>query len=163
MSRRFTIELIKWSDDPKRKTLILCGEGQSGKIRAVRKLASETNRELIIIDLANPEFSRICKENAPKEMTAALASAAGKEISGNRSILYLDSLEKCPELIPELKNIHMENPELPLIVTGNGIDNLLKKYEADLPAGRFTYLLYTPFSLNDIIREITPGSGYRDR
>ena len=161
MANQLRTDLIKWSDDPQRKALILRGEGESGKIRSVSKLALETNRVLITVDLADPDNARICKENSPKEMVAALSSATGKEITGKRSILFLHGIENCPELLPELKNINKEIPDLPLIVTGSGIDSLIRKYEADLPAGRVTTLFYKAFSFGDLIKEITPGSDMR--
>lgn len=150
MSGNIKMDLLRWIDDPRRKTLILLGEWGFLKNRLIRRLAHGSNRVIVEADLSKDGASALFEGEDAAEMVKRLEKFTGKEITADRSLLYLKESQKCPELIEKLKFFSKDLPKLPIIVTGSHLDSLVK----GLSDKEVTYLRYSPYSLNEFQGDI---------
>lgn len=106
MKRQIEAYLVQWLNGTKRKPLILRGARQIGKTWIVRKLAQESQRELIELNFEqNASLIDFFHDNNPQSVLTYLRSFFKKEIDPKNSLLFLDEIQTAPELLAKLRLI----------------------------------------------------------
>jgi predicted AAA+ superfamily ATPase len=94
MRRTVAAALDDWLRAPDRKPLVLRGVRQVGKTWLVRDLAARSGRELAEINFErDPSFARYFRTNDPAAILGELSLALDRDISPERSLLFLDEIQ----------------------------------------------------------------------
>ena len=155
MARDIRANLLRWIDDPRRKTLIVLGGWNFLKNRLIRRLAPGSNRVLAEVDLSKPGSAALFDGDDPAVMLSRMEKTLGKEIDPDRTLLFLNGMKNCPELLGKIKYIAEGFPKLPLVVNGSGLESHIKKYEAELPQKGVAYMRYSPYSFNEFLGDVS--------
>lgn len=144
--------LAKWLDRSDRKPIIIRGARQVGKSTLVRLCAQKSKKQLIEIDFEkNPEYADLFKSQDPKTILALFETVLNKNIYSTSAILFLDEIQKKPELLQTLRYFYENMPELPVIVAGSLLDFALQELHFSIPVGRVEYLYLGPLSFEDFL------------
>lgn len=151
--RRYISENLKnWFQKSDRKPVVLRGARQVGKTWIVRDFAKSINLNLIELNFERePELAEIFKEKSPENVLISLERIKGTRINKTDSILFLDEIQKAPQILANLRWFYEECPELPVITTGSLLDFVLKDHEFSMPVGRISYLFMEPMSFKEFL------------
>lgn len=151
--RRYISENLKnWFQKSDRKPVVLRGARQVGKTWIVRDFAKSINLKLIEFNFERePELAEIFKEKSPENILISLERIKGTRINKSESILFLDEIQKAPQILANLRWFYEECPELPVITTGSLLDFVLKDHEFSMPVGRISYLFMEPMSFKEFL------------
>src|SRR3990167_7525568 len=144
--------LSTWLHRLDRKPLLIRGARQVGKSTLVRLLAKKASKQLIELDFENnPELASLFKSQDPKTILSLISVQLGQNIQPDTAILFLDELQKTPQIIATLRYFYEKMPELAVIATGSLLDLALKDIQFSMPVGRIEYLYLLPMSFEDFL------------
>lgn len=144
--------LIDWIERSNRKPLIMQGARQVGKSTLVHLLAGKTSRHLLEIDFEkNPKYADLFKSQEPETILKLLAVQLNQSIDPNNSLLFLDEIQKTPEVLMSLRYFYEKMPSLPVIATGSLLDLALKEINFSFPVGRIEYFYLTPINFETFL------------
>ena len=151
--RRYISENLKnWLTNSDRKPIVLRGARQVGKTWIVRDFAKSVNLKLIELNFERePELAELFKEKSPENVLISLERIKGTRINKTESILFLDEIQKAPQILANLRWFYEECPELAVITTGSLLDFVLKDHEFSMPVGRISYLFMEPMSFKEFL------------
>lgn len=150
--RREIDYLTQWLNRPDRKPIIIRGARQVGKSTLVRLCAEKWQKKLIEIDFEkNPEYAEIFKSQDPKTILMMLGSLLNQDIQASSIILFLDEIQKTPEILQTLRYFYENMPELPVIAAGSLLDFVLQDLHFSMPVGRIEYLYLGPLNFEDFL------------
>ena len=142
MLHRFELQYLKdWLNRPNRKPLIIKGARQVGKSTLVKLFAKQQNLDLITIDLEQcSEDASLFKSNDPKTIINLISVKINKIIIPEKILLFLDEVQKTPQIMVSLRYFYEQMPELAVICTGSLLDVALTSINFSMPVGRVEYL-----------------------
>lgn len=145
---RFELDYLStWFHRADRKPLLIRGARQVGKSTLVRLLAKKESKQLIELDFENnPDLADLFKSQDPKTILSLLSVQLGQNIQPGSVILFLDELQKTPQILATLRYFYEKMPELAVIATGSLLDFSLKNIQFSMPVGRIEYLYLMPMS-----------------
>lgn len=145
---RFELDYLStWFHRSDRKPLLIRGARQVGKSTLVRLLAEKESKQLIELDFENnPDLADLFKSQDPKTILSLLSVQSGQNIQPDTVILFLDELQKTPQILATLRYFYEKMPELAVIATGSLLDFALKNAQFSMPVGRIEYLYLMPMS-----------------
>lgn len=152
MRRRLTAALLDWFDDPQRRPMVLRGARQVGKTWLVRDLASQRNRDLVEANFERePRLQQAFTSNDPRRMVADLGLALQRDITADRSLLFLDEVQAAPTVLNSLRWFAEEMPELPVVAAGSLLEFALSDEAVRVPVGRITYRHVEPMDFAEFL------------
>lgn len=152
MNRTILVDIGNWLKGEKRKPLIIRGARQVGKTWVVREFARLSGKELIEINFErHPEYGDIFKNTSPAEVIASVERITGIRCHEDRSLLFLDEIQKAPHAFANLRWFYEEMPGLKVIATGSLLDFVLRDHEFSIPVGRIAYLFMEPMSFKEFL------------
>ena len=77
--------------------------------------------------------------------------AFNKTIDPATSLLFLDEIQACPELLAKLRWFAEELPELAVVAAGSLLEFTLAEHEFSMPVGRINYFHIEPLSFEEFI------------
>lgn len=147
--RKIQRSLEQWSKSPNRKPLVLRGARQVGKTTAVRVFAkgfevfANLNLELAA-DRALFKQGRTAKQ--VWEAIAFLKGIANAPL--DKTLLFIDEIQKSPEAVALLRYFHEEMPALRVIAAGSLLETMLDMH-VSFPVGRVEFMLLHPVSFEE--------------
>ena len=91
-------------------------------------------------------------DNDPKEVLKKLSSFLGNIfIDPKKSLLFLDEIQKYPELLAKLRWFAEDMPELPVIAAGSLLEFALGDHNFSMPVGRINYMYLEPLSFEEFL------------
>ncbi|OGV28122.1 MAG: AAA family ATPase [Legionellales bacterium RIFCSPHIGHO2_12_FULL_37_14] len=157
MQRLIFNHLLTWLSSPLRKPLILRGARQVGKTWLVRELANKAQRKIIEINLENRfDLIELFNSNDPKAIILNLESFFHQKIILEESILFLDEIQRAPQLIAKLRWFYELMPELPVIATGSLLEFELESHSFSMPVGRINYYFVEPMGFEEFLLAKNP-------
>lgn len=152
MYRKNLADLKEWIISTKRKPLIIRGARQVGKTWLVRKLANETGKLLIELNLEKePKYAQIFASNDVRRIITDLESVFNKKINLEATILFIDEIQVEPQLLPKLRWFYEDLPELAVVVAGSLLDFALAEHSFSMPVGRISYMYLQPMSFEEFL------------
>jgi predicted AAA+ superfamily ATPase len=146
-------ELLSWSKESGRKPLLLRGARQVGKSSAVKKLA-ENFDNFFEINFENKRFDEakeiFAKHSDPKIICNSLTVIFGKPIIPDKTLLFLDEIQACPDAISALRFFYEEMPGLHVIAAGSLLEFALEELPS-FGVGRITSMFMNPFSFQEFM------------
>jgi len=144
-------DLDLWKDEENRKPLLLRGARQVGKSSSIRKLAEKFDHFLEINFERNRNLNRFFEGDLNvKEICANLSVLFQKPIIPNRTLLFLDEIQACPNAISSLRFFYEDYPELHVIAAGSLLEFALEELPS-FGVGRITSMFMYPFSFAEFM------------
>jgi len=144
-------ELLIWKDEENRKPLLLRGARQVGKSSSIRKLAEKFDYFLEINFEKNRNLHRFFEGDLDiKEICANLSVQFKKTIIPNKTLLFLDEIQACPNAISALRFFYEDYPELHVIAAGSLLEFALEELPS-FGVGRISSMFMFPFSFAEFM------------
>ena len=153
---RFELQYLNdWLNRSNRKPLIIRGARQVGKSTLVQLFAKQQQLDLIVIDFEQiPENASLFNSNDPKTIINLISVRLNKDIDPKHALLFLDEIQKTPQIITCLRYFYEKMPELPVICAGSLLDLALTNINFSIPVGRIEYLYLGPMSFQAFLLAI---------
>jgi len=151
MYREASDFLQGWKARKNRKPLIIRGARQVGKTFLVEQFASDFDLFIRINFEENPEFKVLFQINDVKTILESLSFEFRTKIEPEKTLLFLDEIQACPEAIPTLRYFFEKVPELFLIAAGSLLDHVLNEMNYPMPVGRVEFLYVHPLSFKEFL------------
>lgn len=106
LKRKAMQKLLEWKSSPDRKSLVVEGPRQTGKTFSVREFGRENYDEMIEINFKEtPSAKEIFSGDLDPDtlVTALRFRFPDKKIIPEKSLIFLDEIQECPEAITSLK------------------------------------------------------------
>lgn len=151
LKRKIEKTLIEWSQDAQRKPLVLRGARQVGKTAVVRHVAETMGLSLAELNFERrPMAKSIFKQDRdPKRIVGEIAALVQTEIDPQRSLLFLDEIQDCPDAIVALRYFYEEMPQLRVIAAGSLLEFVLG--DIPIPVGRVTFAYLYPMNFSEFL------------
>ena len=149
--RKIDTVLLEWKTEHDRKPLLLRGARQVGKSSTVEHFSShfehfinvnfEKNRNLQILFEGNLDVKEICLK---------LSIQFNKPIVPEKTLLFFDEIQCCPNAIRSLRYFYEDYPELHVIAAGSLLEFALEELPT-FGVGRIDSLFMYPFSFSEFM------------
>jgi predicted AAA+ superfamily ATPase len=142
---------MSWKTSPLRMPLVLRGARQVGKSWLVREF-SHTYEHFLEINFEREPDAKVIFEGKldPVQIVKKLSIfCSGKPVLPEKSLIFLDEVQVCPEAIQALRYFKEELPEVHIVVAGSLIDFALNNI--GLPVGRVEFLYLYPLSFGEFL------------
>lgn len=148
MNRTIEKHLVSWKTSPNRLPLLVRGARQVGKSFTIEKFGKEFFESCVTINFdLYPQFVTCFTGSLePRDVCAAIAVVAGKEIVPGKTLLFLDEIQQCPRAIMALRYFYEKLPDLHVIGAGSLLEFALSAEEMRMPVGRVQYLFMYPLT-----------------
>jgi len=161
-NRSILQELIKWSEKPRRKPLVIRGARQVGKTTVVNQLAN-TFEQYIYLNLELPA-DRQPFEQFDNIETLVQALFFIKNLSlnkKNKTLLFIDEIQDVPPALNILRYFYESAPEIAVIAAGSMLETLFDK-NISFPVGRVEYKVLRPVSFPEFLEAMNEkeAAGY---
>jgi len=149
--RTIDSELLAWSKEPDRKTLLLRGARQVGKSSAVRHLA-KTFKYYVEVNFDDRKDAQVFfgQSLSPQEICEQLSLLYRVPIIPSETLLFFDEIQECLPALSKLRYFYEQYSELHLIAAGS----LLEFALGEIPSfgvGRIRSLFLFPFSFDEFM------------
>lgn len=151
MRRLVTDELIKWSDAPRRKPLIVRGARQVGKTWAVNDFGDRRFGVVHAVDLERRrDLHRLFDGDLdPRRILSELEILLGRRIAVGEDLLFLDEIQACPRALVALRYFYEGLPELHVIAAGSLLEFAVGGFS--FPVGRVQFLQVFPMTFREFL------------
>lgn len=157
MKRFAETYLLEWKNRKRRKPLIIRGARQTGKTYLVEKFARAHFEKFIKVDF---EFDiaaqSIFQSKDPALITNELALYFDTDIVAQRTLLFLDEIQACPEAIAALRYFYEKMPDLQVIAAGSLLDFALRDFPYSMPVGRIEFMYLNPMTFEEFLWATAP-------
>jgi predicted AAA+ superfamily ATPase len=157
MKRDIEAELLQWKQKTQPMPLLLRGARQVGKTFIIEKFGLEHFQHMVTINFElQPEMIRCFDSLDPVEIINAIYMMTEQKIEPNKSLLFLDEIQDCPNAIRALRYFKEKLPNQHIIAAGSLLEFTLNDSEFRLPVGRIRSMYLKPLSF----KEFLSGGGH---
>ncbi|HNW82018.1 MAG TPA: AAA family ATPase [bacterium] len=150
MKRMLRKYLESWKISATRRPLIIKGARQVGKSWLVRDFGTDYNEFVEINFEYDREAHKIFKkDNDPLRIIRDLRLLTEKDIQPGKTLLFLDEIQACPEVITVLRYFYEKAPEFHVIAAGSLLNFTLESI--GLPVGRVEVAYLYPLSFFEFL------------
>lgn len=143
--------LHEWKESPRRKPLLLRGARQVGKSSSIRHLGESFEHFVEVNFETRREFRQIFRETSDvREIASRIAALTGVPVAEERTLLFLDEIQACPEALHSLWAFKEDMPLLHVAAAGSLLEFALK----DMPSfgvGRIRSMFMYPLSFGEFL------------
>ena len=150
-NRNIDSELALWKEDKSRKPLLLRGARQIGKSSSVRKLAERFEHFLEVNFEKNRDAYRFFEGDLDvREICKKLSVQFRKPVVPNKTLLFFDEIQACPNAISALRFFYEDYPELHVVAAGSLLEFALEELPS-FGVGRISSMFMYPFSFAEFM------------
>ena len=156
MDRDIETELVNWKGQKSHMPILLRGARQVGKSYVIEKFGRQyfDNNILIVNFELQPELC-ICFDSLnPLTILQKLSILMRYKIEPNKTLLFLDEIQDCPNAIRSLRYFKEQLPELHIIGAGSLLEFTLNDAAFRMPVGRVQSLYLKPLSFKEYLSGI---------
>jgi predicted AAA+ superfamily ATPase len=158
VKRRQLDYLVDWKNRSNRKPLIIRGARQVGKTYLVRYFAQRHFENLVELNLElNPEKAELFASGNLDEVLQLLELDLGVPMEPGKTLLFIDEIQRAPELIAFLRYFHEIKPRLHVIAAGSLLEFALSDHGFSMPVGRIEYLFLGPLDFGEFLEALGKG------
>jgi hypothetical protein len=151
MKRFVEKDLLRWKDDPGRKTLLIRGARQVGKTYSIRELAKQFDLYLEINFESDREVHRFFDRDLnPDAICRNLAAYYNVPVRDGETLLFFDEIQACIPAISSLRFFHEKRPGLHLVAAGSLLEFALKEIPS-FGVGRIENIFMYPLSFDEFL------------
>lgn len=148
--------LKEWKENPRRKPLLLRGARQVGKSYSLRHLGESFDYFIEVNFETRREFKQIFQELSDvREITSRIGILTGIPIIEEKTLLFLDEIQACPEALHSLWAFKENMPKLHVAAAGSLLEFTLKEMPS-FGVGRIRSMFMYPMSFEEFLM----ASGY---
>ncbi|MFH1684312.1 MAG: AAA family ATPase [Candidatus Margulisiibacteriota bacterium] len=152
MRRDVEQELISWKDQKERYPLIIRGARQVGKSYLVENFGKTNFQNSVTVNFEfQPQLKDCFQSLDPSEIVNKLQLLLGVEIKEDKTLLFLDEIQECPQAITSLRYFKEKMPNLAVIAAGSLLEFALRSPDFKMPVGRIQFLYLEPFSFSEFL------------
>jgi predicted AAA+ superfamily ATPase len=151
LKRNIDNVLLEWKIDANRKPLLIRGARQVGKSSAVEQLG-KTFDDFIVVNFEKNKKLKVIFDGDldVKEICLKLSVQFRKPIVPQKTLLFFDEIQSCPNAIMSLRYFYEDYPELHVIAAGSLLEFALEELPT-FGVGRIDSLFMYPFSFQEFM------------
>lgn len=159
MNRDLEQALQQWKTKKHPMPLLLRGARQVGKTYLVEKFGQAHFDQVLTINFElQPEMIRCFESLEPQDILNTLFLLTKKKVEPQKTLLFLDEIQDCPNAIRALRYFKEKLPEQHVIGAGSLLEFTLNNADFRMPVGRVESLYLKPLSF----KEYLSGSGRQE-
>ena len=153
MKRKIYNDLLKWKETKNFKPLLVIGVRQCGKTYIIDKFCKNEYKNYKRINLFdNEDVINLYKSNKTSlEKYNQLKLLLDFNFDEENSILFIDEIQECEELISELKYFNEEHPNVRIICAGSLLGVKLARLKKPFPVGKISRLYLYPMDFEEFL------------
>jgi predicted AAA+ superfamily ATPase len=145
-------DLLDWKDRKDRMPLLLRGARQVGKSYLVEAFGKKAFQNTVIVNFEyRPELKQCFMTLDPVEIINKLQLLTGEPISAERTLLFLDEIQECPNAIMALRYFKEKYDRLAVIGAGSLMEFALNSPDFKMPVGRIQFIYLEPLSFGEFL------------
>ncbi len=135
LKRKMTETLMRWYEAGSKKAFMLSGARQTGKTYIIREFAKENFESVAEVNFLEDKNAKESLSAAQdiEDFVSRLSLIAGMEINPESTLLFLDEVQECPDLITSVKFL-VEDGRYKVAVSGSMLGTELKGFRS-FPVG----------------------------
>lgn len=144
-------DLIKWKNSKYRKPLILKGARQVGKTYIVKEFAKNNYEDIAYFNFDHDEdlYNLFDKTKDPKRIIEQLVFIYGKAIVPEKTLIFFDEIQECPNALNSLKYFQEEANEYHIICAGSLLG--IRLSHTSFPVGKVEFMQMYPMSFSEFL------------
>ncbi|OGT32419.1 MAG: hypothetical protein A3C44_04155 [Gammaproteobacteria bacterium RIFCSPHIGHO2_02_FULL_39_13] len=152
MYRDIERNLLQWKNKPDHMPLLLRGARQVGKTFVIEKFGVAHFEAVVTINFElQPEMIRCFDNLDPIKIINAIFLATNQKIIPQKTLLFLDEIQDCPNAIRSLRYFKEKCPQLHVIGAGSLLEFILNDADFRMPVGRVQSLYLKPLSFKEFL------------
>lgn len=153
MKRKIYNDLLEWKETKNFKPLMVLGVRQCGKTYIVDEFCKKEYKNYKKINLFdNQEVINLYRSNKNSlEKYNQLKLLLDFDFDEENSILFIDEIQECEELISELKYFNEEHPNVRIICAGSLLGVKLARLKKPFPVGKVSRLYLYPMDFEEFL------------
>lgn len=150
--------LEEWKEKSGRKPLVLRGARQVGKTSAVKLFAERRFDDFAYVNLDRSEdFERFKNVRSLEDFERIMDVVLKKKLEPGKTLLFVDEIQNCPDLIALLRFFYEERPGLHVIAAGSLLEVKLARKHIAMPVGRVEYAFMYPLTFFEFLEAMDEG------
>lgn len=152
MKRDIERDLFSWKERKERLPLLLRGARQVGKSYIVEKFGKKAFKNVVIVNFEfKPELKQCFTTLDPVEIINKLRLLTGEPIEAEKTLLFLDEIQECPNAIMALRYFKEKHNRLAVIGAGSLMEFALNSSNFRMPVGRVQFIYLEPLSFSEFL------------
>ena len=152
MKRDLERDLFNWKEHKDRLPLLLRGARQVGKSYIVEEFGKRAFKNIVIINFEfRPELKQCFTTFDPIEIINKLQILTGENIEAEKTLLFLDEIQECPNAIMALRYFKEKYDRLAVIGAGSLMEFALNSSDFKMPVGRIQFIYLEPLSFGEFL------------
>lgn len=155
MKRKIEADLLIWKNRSTHPPLLLRGARQVGKTFVIEQFGRQYFENLASVNFEQRPALKKCFENLePQKIIANLEIALNQNIRPDKTLVFLDEIQDCPEAILSLRYFKEQMPGLHIIGAGSLLEFVLNSDAFRMPVGRVQFLHLRPLSFIEFLEAL---------
>ena len=151
IKRNIDKTLLSWKTDTDRKPLLIRGARQVGKSSTIEHFGSHFEHFITVNFEKNKKLKTLFDDDLDvKEICLKLSVHFKKPIVPEKTLLFFDEIQSCPNAIISLRYFYEDYPELHVIAAGSLLEFALEELPT-FGVGRIDSLFMYPFSFQEFM------------
>lgn len=152
MNRNIEAYLLHWKNQSNHLPLLVRGARQVGKTYVIEKFGKQSFDEVITINFEfQPEMTQCFNNLDPNEIINSIFLMTGKKITPQKTLLFLDEIQDCPNAIRALRYFKEKLPQQHIIGAGSLLEFILNDADFRMPVGRVQSIYLKPLSFKEYL------------
>ena len=152
MKRDMERDLFNWKERKDRLPLLLRGARQVGKSYIVEEFGKKAFKNIVIVNFEfRPELKQCFTTLDPVEIINKLQLLMGENIEAEKTLLFLDEIQECPNAIMALRYFKEKHDRLAVIGAGSLMEFALNSSDFKMPVGRIQFIYLEPLSFGEFL------------
>lgn len=152
MKRDLEKDLFNWKERKDRLPLLLRGARQVGKSYLVEEFGKKAFKNIVIVNFEfRPELKQCFTTLDPIEIINKLQIIMGENIEAEKTLLFLDEIQECPNAIMALRYFKEKYDRLAVIGAGSLMEFALNHSNFRMPVGRVQFIYLEPLSFGEFL------------
>ncbi|MGA2090431.1 MAG: AAA family ATPase [Endomicrobiales bacterium] len=152
MNRDIEQELMSWKNKSERIPLLLRGARQVGKSYSVEEFGKKAFENVVVVNFEfQPELKQCFATLNPIEIINKLQILMGVTIDSEKTLLFLDEIQECPNAIMSLRYFKEQYNKLAVIGAGSLMEFTLNSPDFRMPVGRVQFMYLEPLSFGEFL------------
>ncbi|MFH1128130.1 MAG: AAA family ATPase [Candidatus Omnitrophota bacterium] len=152
MKRDIERDLFNWKERKDRLPLLLRGARQVGKSYIVEEFGKKAFKNLVVVNFEfRPELKQCFTTLDPIEIINKLQLLMGEAIEAEKTLLFLDEIQECPNAIMALRYFKEKYNKLAVIGAGSLVEFALNNSNFRMPVGRVQFIYLEPLSFGEFL------------
>ena len=144
-------KLIEWKDSKTRKPLILKGARQVGKTYILKEFGQKYYDGIAYFNFDHDEdlYNLFKETKDPKRILEQLAFIYGKAILPEKTLIFFDEIQECPNALNSLKYFQEEANEYHIVCAGSLLG--IRLSHTSFPVGKVEFMEMYPMSFSEFL------------